>query len=286
VVAGFNSLTELGRARDTGRVHTAHFRKVPSQASVAGNWADISMAAGNPKPNYYASAPLVAAKLDKFDGLFHGDNKAPYSKHLTQFGLMTPSASFVGQFRLMDYLLYYPFVDGDAAGEDQAMDNTVTLDRYTDGNGVHAMAVAVAPTTGGGSFTYSYIDQNGNPQTSPTISVNTTAANIATLLTSEQGTVAGGLPFLRMADGSSGIRSITNVNVIAPMGGLFALVLVKPLADAAIRELNTPAEVELVSRRPGAPRVEDGAYLNFIVNPAGSLAAAIVAGWAQFAWSE
>ena len=31
----------------------------------------------------------------------------------------------------LDYLLYYPFIDGDAAGEQQDMFNTVALPRYT-----------------------------------------------------------------------------------------------------------------------------------------------------------
>ena len=44
----------------------------------------------------------------------------------------------------LDYLLYYPFIDMDAAGEDQTMTNGVTLPRFTDGAGVRMMAVAQA----------------------------------------------------------------------------------------------------------------------------------------------
>lgn len=285
-MVGFNSIVELGRAQDEGRTHTAHLRKVPSQASVAGNWVDLSMAAGNPKPNYYASTPLVAQVLDGFDGIFHGDDKSPASMHLYQFGLVSPTAAFVGQFELLDYLLYYPFVDGDAVGDLQAMDNTLTLPRYTDGEGVRVMAVAVAPTTGGGSFTFDYIDADGVARTSPVISANTTAANIATLITSQQGVAAGGRCFLLEAAASRGVRQITGVTVISAIGGLFALVLVKPIAQHAIREINTPAEIEFPRQRPGCPRIEDGAYLNLICRPAATVAAGQLAGWAKFAWSE
>lgn len=244
------------------------------------------MAAGNPKPNYYAASPLVAATLDGFDGLFHGDDKSPATKHVTHIGAVTPTAAVLGRLTMLDYLLYYPFVDGDAAGEAQSMDNTVVLPRSTDGMGVQVMAVAVAPTLGGSSFNFEYIDSNGDPQTSNTISANTTAANIATIITSEQAQVAGGRPFLPLIGNAAGIRSITAVNVLTAMGGLFSLVLVKPVLDIAIREISTMAERNFVRQTPFPPKVEDGAYLNWILNPAGSVAAGILTGYCNFAWGE
>lgn len=184
-MAGFRNVAAYAAAEAAGRTHFCSLRKVPSQASVSGNWVDLSMAAGNPRPQYYASAPLEAATLDGFDGLFHGDAKSPASKHLTHMGLMTPTAALVGRYSLLDYLLYYPFIDGDSLDE-QTLDNTVTLPRYADGDGVMVMAVASAPTTGGGVFTFNYTEQSGAPQTSPAISCNTTACGIATIATSEQ----------------------------------------------------------------------------------------------------
>ena len=165
-MTGFRSVREYASAFDEGRSHFCSFRKVPSQASTAFSWVDLSMAAGNPLPNYYASTPLVAATLDGFRGLFHGDEKSPATKHLVEWGLVTAGAALVGPYQLLDYLLYYPFVDGDDT-DVQAMDNTVTLPRYTDGAGVQMMAVCVAPTTGGGSFTVTYINQDGVEKTTP-----------------------------------------------------------------------------------------------------------------------
>jgi len=34
--------------------------------------------------------------LDGFDGIFHGDDKSPATKHLTDIGLVSPTAGFVG----------------------------------------------------------------------------------------------------------------------------------------------------------------------------------------------
>ena len=273
-MAGFKYVGALANAAAEGRSHFCGFRKVPAQATVAGNWVDLSMAAGNPKPNYYASSPLVAATLDGFDGLFHGDAKSPYTKHLTNWLLMSPTAALVGQYKLLDYLLYYPFIDGDAAGETQTLTNSVTLPRYADGENVQVMAVVVAPTTGGGSFTVEYVDALGVTRTSNTISANVTAANIGTIATSEQGQVSGGQCFLPL--NARGVRRINAVNVIAPLGGLLSLVLVKPIADSAIREINTAKELNFFR----------DAYLNMICNPAGSIAAGLLTGNLNFAWSD
>lgn len=281
----FYNLRDVGLAEDEGRILTSHFRKVPSQASVAGNWVDLSMASGNPVPNYFASSPLEASPLDSFRGLFYGDDVSPKQRIITSLGLMTPTAAMVGQYQLLDYLLYYPFIDGDSL-DTQTMVNDVELSRYTDGKGVQAMLVAVAPTTGGGTLNFTYIDDQDIERTSPTVSLNTTAANIATLATSQQGVASGGQVFLPLASGSTGIKKILTVQMLSASGGLFALVLVKPLASIAIREINTVEEINYVRQNSAPPVVKDGAYLNLICNPAGSVAAGTLTGYMTTIWSK
>lgn len=282
---GFRNIRAYVEAFENGQSHFCSFRKVPSQASTAGWWVDLSMAAGNPVPNYYASAPLVAATLDGFRGMFHGDVKSPATKHLTEWGLITPTAAMVGQYMLLDYLLYYPFADGDDT-DAQPTDNTVTLPRYATGDGVQVMAVAVAPTTGSGTFTFDYLNQNGVAKTSPVQGCSTTSAFISNLVTSQQAVANMNGPFLKLDNGDTGVRAITSVQNIVPNGGLTSLVLVKPLADHAIREINTAAEIEYVTMRAGPPRIYDGAYLNMIMNCAGSVAAGQLTGHARFAWNQ
>lgn len=284
-MAGFANIREYAEALQTGRAASCSFRKVPSQASTAGHWVDLSMAAGNPKPNYYASEPLVAATLSAFNGVLHGDAKSPASKHLAELMLTTPTAGLVGRYRMIDYLLYYPFVDGDSLDE-QVLDNTVTLPRYSDGDGVMAMLVASAPTTGAGQFTFNYVDESGVSRTSPTQFCATSAVNIATVTTSQQGTAANGSLFLRLANGTNGIRQIDSITYTVPDGGLTALVLVKPIADAQIYEIDTPSETTFVAQSLAAPRIYDGAYLNFVMNCAATVAAGTLAGRANFVWSE
>lgn len=278
---GFRNIQAYVDAVESGRSHYCSFRKIPSQTSAAGIWVDASMAGGNPLPNYYASSPLTADVLDGSRGLFHGADKAPETKHLTELSICVSSTATVGQFMLLDYLMYYPFFDGDDT-EPQVMVNPITLPRYADGDGVMVMAVTVAPATGGGSFTFTYINQDGVQKTSPV--QGCVAGAIANLVNSQQATVNGNGPFLKLAAGDRGVRSIVSAQFSVPNGGLYALVLVKPILDHAVREINTYSEVVLPLQRPFLPRIYDGAYLNLIFVATASPAGTSIVGHARFAW--
>lgn len=283
-MTGFHSVADLVAASEAGRTLTSHFRKVPSQATAASYWADLSMAAGSPPPQYYASEPLVAATLNGMRGLFHGDNKSPSTMHLTHLGLLTSSANMVGEFMMLDYLLYYPFVDGDS-GDAQMMDNSVSLPRYEDGRGVMVMPVCAAPNLATGSFTFEYVNQAGDVKTSP---VNYIASATLTIATAGVAHVSSALtqPFCALASGDTGVRQINSVTWSSTPGGLFSFVLVLPIASAAIREVNTMAEVAYIAHRPTPPIIEDGAYLNLITRVAGSPVATVTTGYTSFAWSD
>lgn len=282
---GFRNYGEVAAAIDAGRVHTAHFRKIPSQASTANAWVDLSMASGQPVPNFYAGAPLAATPLVGFKGIFHGDAKAPAKKFVFDVLAGTPTAAMLGHYRLMDYLTFYAAIDGDAAGDVQDMDNTIPLPRYESGVGVRAMMVATSPMTGGGSFTYSYTNQDGVLRVSPTIPFNTVATPIASVPTGNPAIASMGGLFLPMVDGDTGTRSIVSTTIISPAGGLIAIALVRPLLSFALREINAPFEEEFFTEMPKRAVVEDGAYLGLAVCCAGSVAAGTLAGAINFIWS-
>lgn len=287
-MSGFRNHRALAlESIDAGRVRMCSFRKVPSAAaaSVAQWWVDLSMLPGNPLPNYYAAAPLAAAVLDGSRGIFHGSDVSPASKHLLSMHLTTPSAAFVGPYILLDYALYYPFVDLDDLDE-QIMDNTTPLPRHTTGEGVKPMIVCVAPTVGGGTFQFNYVNQAGAAKTSPVQSYSTAVANIGSIVTSEPATTAGGRIFAQLADGDSGVRSITSWTNIVSNGGLAAVVLVKRVTlDLPILELNATVEREYPQHANGMPLIPDGAYLNLITKCAASVASSTIAGGCEFVWS-
>jgi len=287
---GFRRVTEYARCAAEGRTLSTYYRKNPPHTTAASHWYDLSIAGGFPRPNYYAASPRVAALLPGEDGMFYGycgpltdTSIEPKTRHLARWNVCSPTTGAVGPYVLMDYLLYYPFVDCDAVGEDQNMTNTQALTRYTSGEGVHVMAVCQAPTVGGGAFTFNYVDSRDVARTSPVISMGAAALNIGSLISCTP--TAADTYDWKLPIGGSGIKRVTRVNVTIGGGGLMALVLVRPLAYNVLREVGSAREMEFVTQYAGAPRVFDGAFLNMIVCPSATLAGGVITGQTDFSWS-
>lgn len=272
-----------------GRSRRYTWRKTPSQTTTAGLWFDLCMSPGNPVPKYWFDAPALIAKTisqSQDGGIFHGANTSPQQQYLR---LMTTMASAVTAlpltFYVCDYLLYYPVVD-DSVLDPQVMDNTVTLPRYTDGVGVQAIAVSVAGRTGGQSFYFTYTNSDGvSGRTSATVVQNSSAA-LGTIVTSSTATAnSSGNPFIGLQSGDSGIRSIDSVVMLGGDVGLFTLILVKPLAQTAIKEITAPYEKDFLVHDSILPAVEDDAYLGMLCLPRGTLAATVLMGDIKVIWT-
>jgi len=285
---GFPNVQALGDALVAGQSTYATWRKSPSQASTAGVWFDLSMSPGNPAPQYYAASPLVAKTLTQSGdgGLFHGGNVSPRAKHLHRVTALTTTATALPMpMILCDYLMFYPFVD-EGSTDVQPMDNTTTLPRYTTGASVQVMAVSVAGRTGGQTFQFTYTNSQGTSgRVSQTVIQNTAAAN-GNIVTSQNANNLARGPFIPLQAGDTGVRSIESVQMISgPDVGLFSLVLVKPLAQAMIRGVDAPVEVNYLTDFGQLPQIVDDAYLNFIVCPQGTLAATAIHGDITTVWS-
>lgn len=281
---GFASIkTRVDAEIADGQFQYSSFRKVPSQATVAGIWCDLSMSPGNPVPNFYASEPLISATLDGNKGIFHGREVSPKTKHLAKILAVTPTAAAVPSTLVMlDYLLTYPFIDMDSV-DIQDLENTVALPRYADGTGVRAMLVAQGNYVGGAQFSITYTNQAGvSGQVSPLVTSNA-GTFTGSLITSgvTAGTMGWAIP---LAQGDTGIRSVQSITFTAPNGGIAALVLVKPIATTMLREITAPVERDYFVDFASAPRIYDGAYLNFIALPNASIASAVITGLCDFVW--
>jgi hypothetical protein len=300
---GFETVKAWADSEAAGRSWLSFFRKVPASTPTIGDqWFDYSTASGVPVPNYYASSPLVAATLEPEKGIFVPEQLT--DRYLKSVTIMSAAASASvnnnqnQQLMLLDYLLYYPFIDLDAAGEEQVFDNTVTLPRFTDGVGVKMMLVAQAPTVGGGQFTVKYIDTNDVEQT--TAIIFCAAAQPSGALVSAVSAATGLSPFIPLVAGGKGIKRIVSMTMNVANGGLAALVLVKPVEMAYAREecrrpTASPTEsygdaqqIERVWMRAGAPVLEAGGFFGWIGNTAaasGSLASAPLVGMIESFWS-
>ena len=301
-MAGFKNIRAwVDSATDDGKGWISVFRKVPAAtATIAGQWFDYSQGSGIPVPNYYASSPLVAARLDGGKGIWV-PSVTPESMFLRKVVAMTAASGVTvatsqnQTLILLDYLLYYPFIDMDASGEEQGLFNTLTLPRYTTGAGVKMMIVAQAPTVGGGNFTVRYTNQAGVEKTSPL--TYCVAAQPSGGLVSAVTVAAGISPFIPLAEGDTGVRSIQGITMNVANGGLAALVLVKVIETTYVREecrrpTSSPtesygdaSELERIRMLAGAPRVYDGAFLGFIGwTQAGSVASAPLVGFLETVW--
>ena len=281
----------MADSQDAGRYLYASYRKQPTQTTGAGVWFDLSMSPGNPAPNYYIGSPGVFTPLKQStDGGFrHGGNVSQIGmqKFLRKLHVQCATATANPlSLKLLDYIGFYGFID-ESILDEQFLDNTVPLPRYADGRGVQLMPIVVAGQTGGQPFTVNYTNQDGvagritQPATMSTQFVN------GTVLHSQQAgaAYANNGPFLPLQAGDSGVRSVESVT-IGGVGdvGLFALVLVKPLASLDLYEVNAASEIDYLVDNPSLPEIKDDAYLNFIALPNGTLSGAPIIGMIETTW--
>ena len=283
----------LNRLRDfvdegyeKGKYWTTTFRKVPAIAATAGMWVDLSMAPGNPTPNYYIGDEKVSTiPTDWYKkGIFHGGAVSPEIKYLHKITMLgTAAAVAPAPYLLCDYLMYYPLIDMDSTDE-QVLTNSVTLPRYTTGEGVRAILVATNPYVGGATFQIKYTNHAGVADRVSQITTTNTSANIATLVNSNTAGLTNRMAFIEMQYGDRGIRSVQSITFFNPNGGLAVLVLLKPIATLMTREPTAFAEFDFVKDKPSLPVIQDGAYLNLLVMPSATVAAVPTIGEATFVW--
>ena len=290
-MTGFANARQLADAVDAGRYLYASFRKQATQTTGAGIWFDLSMSPGNPAPNYYIGSPnvFVPLKQSTDGGLRHGGgvNAAGQKKFLRKLMALTPTSTAAPlACKLLDYVGFYGFID-ESVLDEQAMDNTTPLPRHVAGAGVQMMPVVVAGQTGGQTFTVNYTNQDGIAgRITPAVTMSTQFVN-GTILHSLGAGAAyeNNGPFLPLQTGDSGVRSVQSVT-IGGVGdvGLFALVLVKPLASFSLFGIDAATEVDYFTDMASMPEIVDDAYLNFIALPNGTLSGAPIHGVIETTW--
>lgn len=299
-MTGFAGVREWAAAHERGARHITTFRKqVASAATLANDFIDYTYFAGNPVANFYASAPLEAAHVEANRGLHLPDIGA--SHWLKDLCVMTAAASATGttnqnqRLLLADYLLYYPFIDTDAVGEQQDLVQAVALpDRYPAGQ---IMCVAQSAASAVGTFTLGYTNQDGVPGRTTQATFTKAVGGGGVLVTSGTAAVAGSLPFVGLQAGDTGARSVESCTFTAAGGGLMAVVLVQPLQHTLATQESrrtTSGNLEsygaathleaFIHMRP--TEIKAGAVLGLIgLGNAGSLASSILTGVLTTQWS-
>lgn len=299
-MSGFRNLRAWAGAEDLGQFHITSFRKaVSSAATTTSAWIDYSYFPGSPVANFYASSPLEAAELEASRGIYV-PTVAPATQWLRNLKLMSAASAATSttngrqQIVLADILLYYPFVDTDAVGEQQDMVNTVPIPRYTSGR---VIAVGQSASSTLGQFTFSYTNQDGVAGRTSQNHFTFVVAGGGQVVASSVQSAASFHPYLALQAGDSGVKSIESVTFTAGGGGLMALVIVQPLLECFVTQESrrtTSGNLEtygacdefasVIHHRPR--QIKDGAVINlFAAGHAGSLASSILAGVLETTWN-
>lgn len=269
----------FGRFADIAeeKIHLSTWRKTTATVATTSQWYDDTMLAGVPPANFYASEPLVAATLDGRRGIRHWTSGYEGTEHLLSVVAWGNSGTLEApaQFVMCDWLMYYPFIDGDSI-EPQDLDTSISLPRYSPGHGVEAFMVAQGPGSAAATYTISYTNSDGEAgRTATGRAIVPTAAGYVITSGGGGSEVTRIGPFIGRQGTDRGIQSIQQITWTSPPGGIMAIVLVRPLAQFLYAEIGTPAETNFY---PTFPRVLDGAYLGLLRHQTGATPAARVFG--------
>lgn len=297
---GFRNVGAFAAADFKGQCWQTQFRKlVASSATVTSGLIDYLYFSGSPTANFYASAPYVSAVVEANKGIYV-PSVAPATQHLKGLTTMSNAANATTttsqrqRLILADYLLYYPFIDTDAVGEEQLMENTVALPRYEAGQ---VVAVSQSAASAVGQFTINYTNQDG---VSGRVSQNT--FTISSLSGGGQVASSGASgngyhPYIALQSGDTGVKSIESVTFTAPGGGLMALVIVKPLfthiisqecrrtTSGNLESYGSADRYDALIHKAGAVQIKDGAVLGiFGQGYAGGLNTSTLVGILETHW--
>ena len=296
-MAGFRNLRAWSDADNAGQCHFTSFRKaVSSTATTTNAWIDYSYFPGSPVANFYASEPLVAAELETSRGI-RVPTVAPATQWLRNLKLMSAASSATSttngrqQIILADLLMYYPFVDTDAVGEQQDLTTSISLPRYTSGR---VIGVGQSASSTNGLFTFTYTNQDGTPGRVSQACNTFVVAGGGQVVASSVQSATSFHPYLALQGGDSGVRSIQSVTFTAGGGGLMALVIVQPILECFLTQEARRGTTDsfgacdefasVINHRPR--QIKDGAVLNlFAAGHAGSLASSILAGMLETTWN-
>ena len=296
-MSGFTSQDNMINAISTlGQSYRTDWQKstFATTAHTAGLWYSLMRGGGNPAADtilgtgtnlaFQALSDTVATA----SGIPHGGNVGGYKVLLSAAAQTAAATTAPCVLMLVDMLGFYPITTVTTTGA-QTLNNTVTLPRYTDGAGVQAF---LTPSTVMGAatpnITLNYTNSAGTAgkATPVTLPIGNSAAAVTSVVHSGTGSGKYG-PFIPLAAGDAGIRSVQSINLSASyVSGVLNLMLCRPLLTLPITTLGVTAERDLVNQFASMPRVYDGACLHWLMLAgAATPVASPLSGHLEFGWT-
>lgn len=284
------SVTDIATAVEQGRYHAQQVYKPAFNTTGAGRWYDRSIGAGHPSYNAYIGnvlefTPLIGQRnLSIYAGPTPGSGM---SKHVLAAQMRVGAANQAPLTCLFaDYLGLYPLIDGDSV-DPQVTTNPASLTRYTDGMGVQAFVVVQVPGTlaATATCTVSYTNHAGTSGRTSTFSLyGSGVIGTCVSVTNTSASINGLSPFIPLASGDRGIRSIESVTLSAAIGGFVNIVLCKPLFTLPIWEGVTNVERNFGRETMPLPKIENGAFVQWLALAGNNTGESIVHGQLEFIW--
>jgi hypothetical protein len=201
----------------------------------------------------------------------HGGNVSANVKQLLNANVFSASATTApAVFILYDMLACYTISSITTTGV-QTFTGQAAWPRYANGVGVRAF-LSPSIVMGAGTPTV----QLGYTNTTPTAGQFTPGQSPVITTTSPvghvsySGTVVAGHfgPFIPLAPGDQGIKSVENINFSATMTtGCMNLIICKPLITIPVTTVGVAGERDFVNQLPSMPIIYDGACLNWLMHP-------------------
>ncbi len=250
-----NSYDNILAAWTAGKAQDYFYSKA-SVTTVATGFFSLWTAGGQPGAGTFGGTPLAARAVSSATtgALSFVNPTAPDILQMVAFTAVSSVAA--GSLYLVDRLLDYPGISCTSTSL-QTMDNTVTLPRYTTGEGVMMFAevttnLGATPQT----LTITYVDQGGAAGV-------TTLAPVVSSATPRIPQVAF---FIPLAAGDSGVRSITSVQFGGSMGaGVLNMTLCRPITDLPHQVAAMMVERNMVLHTPRLVPIVDDAALSFLL---------------------
>jgi hypothetical protein len=287
--AGFATYDAIINAQTAGSKFRFDVTKIASTAPVAANWYDLWPVTGQPTQGAYGGTAATAKPLNDtaVGSIPHGGNVSTATKHLTSIYMNASGGT--PTLMLYDRVLTYEACVFTAASS-QGMTNTLSAARYVSA-GQSGMKIARTCQTAYGATAANltvctYVDQAGTGSiTAPTttaivltVSCAAPTANLGARIDTSFG------PFLPMAQGSPGARSITNYTTSAANTGTTCWILARPLAVVPISAAGVTTMMDTVMQVASLERIYDGACLSWLALFPAATAATFTGGF-ETAWA-
>ena len=204
------------------------------------------------------------------NGLYTGGAVSPSIKNILNVSAFSAAATTApATLMLVDMVAMFTVSSVTTTGA-QSFTGTQTLPRYATGAGLQAFIVpSVVMGVGTPTIQLGYTNAAGTSgrltPASPILPTANTTAPVGSIIYAGTGAGKYG-PFMPLASGDTGIRSVETINLSATMtSGSLVVVLAKPIFTLPITTVGVASERDLVNQLPSMPRIFDGANLQWLM---------------------